>query len=378
MKRIGTILLLILAIGFAYMLYDYLSYRHNNAVSDAAFVKSDAIYTLGFKVGGKIDAMHAKEGEKVAKGATLATIDATDYRLARARLTHAIRAQKAQRDALKLKRERIFRQLGIRTDISRNNIGVSDEKLAALKSKIEAGKTRLAKLAKDRMRYRKLLAQKLISQTDYEKIDTAYRALRDEIDAAQKELDSYARSTHNVRSAYRLSELEARRVKELDLSITAFEEQIAADRKNLESVENKIAYCTLKSPVDGVVAKRFVNRGRVVAKGTPVYSVVDTRHKHVEVLLSEKKLHGVAPGNRVTVTTEALGEKKLKGVVESILPTSASTFSLVPRDIASGEFTKLDQRFVVRIDFQEPEKVLRHVLIGMGATVAIERTDDAQ
>ena len=372
-KRIGTVILLLLALGFAWMLYSYLSYRHHNAVSDAAFVRSDALYTLSFKVGGKVDAVHFKEGDHVGKGATLATIDPTDFQIEKERTEHSIEAMHAKHEALLQKRKRLFHELGIRTDISKNNIGVSDEKRKALLLKIDAGKTRLAKLEKDRKRFQQLLKQNLVSKSDYEKVDTAYTAGKRELDAARKELDSYTRSTQNVTYAYRLSELEQTRIKELDFSLRALEADIKAAKNNLEAITRKIAYCTLHSPVDGRIAKRFVNLGRVVTKGAPVYSVVDTRNKHVEVLLSEKKLHGVQPGNRVKITLEALPGKEYKGVIESILPTSAATFSLVPRDIASGEFTKLDQRFIVRIRFDESEDRLKEVLVGMGASVGIER-----
>ncbi len=373
MKKTGSIILLLLTLGFIYMLYDYLSYRHNNAVSDAAFVKSDSIYTLGFKVGGKIERMFFKEGEGVEKNATLAVIEPTDFILQKERLIHSINASKANLEALLHKRERIFKELGIKTDISENSIGISDEKLKALKYRIDAAKTKLVKLSKDKKRYQKLLKQNLISKADFEKIQTEFQSLRDQINASQKELLSFSKSKENVKSTHKISELELLRTKELDLLIKAQKEQIKASKKTLKSIENKISYCTLKSPVKGVIAKRYVNSSRVVSKGTPVYSLVDTKNKHVEVLLSEKKLNGVAVGNDVTITTEAMNEKKLKGVVKSILPTSASTFSLVPRDIASGEFTKLDQRFVVRIDFKEPKDILDKVYIGMGATVAIER-----
>ena len=49
------------------------------------------------------------------------------------------------------------------------------------------------------------------------------------------------------------------------------------------------------------------------------------------------------------------------------MPVSASTFSLVPRDIASGEFTKLDQRFIVKIKIPYNPKVR----IGMSGEVKI-------
>ena len=73
-----------------------------------------------------------------------------------------------------------------------------------------------------------------------------------------------------------------------------------------------------------------------------MYSVVDPNNLHVEVLLSEKKLKGIKVGNNASIKIDALQNREFKGKVQSILPTSASTFSLIPRDIASGEFTKLD------------------------------------
>jgi len=373
MKKIATSILLILTFVFLYIMYDYISYRDSNAVSDAAFVKSDAIYTLSFKVGGKIDLLSLKEGDKVSKNSLIASINKEDFLLKKENLEHNIKALIANRDALVLKKDRLFKELGIQTTISKNNISISDEELMALKKEIYANKTKLDKLKKDRDRYKKLVKDRLISKSDFEKIDTSYKALKAKIEASYKKLNSFKKSTQNRESAYKISELKKSSIKEIELNIKALNEQIEANKIELKSLQKKISYCDLKSPVDGVVAKRFVNLNQVVSKGTPIYSIVDTNNKHVEVLLSEKKLHGVKIGNSATIKTEADDKTELKGVVESILPTSASTFSLVPRDIASGEFTKLDQRFVVRISFKESKKRLKNVLIGMGATVAIQR-----
>jgi membrane fusion protein (multidrug efflux system) len=87
-------------------------------------------------------------------------------------------------------------------------------------------------------------------------------------------------------------------------------------------------------------------------------------------LLSEKKLRGVKVGNEAYILLDANG-KRYDGVVESILPTSAATFSLVPRDIASGEFTKLDQRFVVRVKLDN----IDGLLAGMSAKIVIKRAN---
>ena len=72
LKKIGSFVLLIAIAFFIYFLVSYISYRTKNAVSNAAFVKSDSLYTLSFKVGGKIKNIYVKEGDKVAKNKLLA------------------------------------------------------------------------------------------------------------------------------------------------------------------------------------------------------------------------------------------------------------------------------------------------------------------
>ena len=66
-KRIGTLLILLLIGVFLYMGYDYLHYRKVNAVSDAAFIKSDRIAILSFKVGGKVVELTKEENDPVAR-----------------------------------------------------------------------------------------------------------------------------------------------------------------------------------------------------------------------------------------------------------------------------------------------------------------------
>ncbi len=65
--------------------YDYLSYRSNNAVSDAAFVRSESLSIVNFKVAGEITLMSKKEGDSIKKGELLAKIDSKDFIIAKKR-----------------------------------------------------------------------------------------------------------------------------------------------------------------------------------------------------------------------------------------------------------------------------------------------------
>jgi len=370
MKKIGTIIILLLIVFFGYEGFVYLKYRSVNAVSDAAFVKSDSLKTLGFKVSGKVILMSKNEGESIKKGEILAKIDDIDFLNAKAKVTNAINATKKTKEALELKFKRVSKELNLNEKIAKNNIGAYKQNIEAVKFSIKANKTKLHKLNLDEKRYKKMLKQKLISKNDYEKIYTSRNALRDMILSQKRELDSYILNLNNIKNALTLSIIKKTQTIEIQKDIEAMGLKIKSMQDDLGEVNNKISYCTLISPMNGKIAKKFINTNKVINAGYPVYSVVNPKELHVEVLLSEKKLDGVKVGNNVSVRFDALGNKKFKGKVQSILPTSASTFSLVPRDIASGEFTKLDQRFTIRISLEKT----KGLLVGMSANIAIKRT----
>jgi len=369
MKKIGTIIILLLILFFGYQAFVYLSYRSKNAVSDAAFVKSDSISILSFKVAGKIIEMEKNEGAIIKKGELLAKIDDVDFQNAKKQMINSIKATVKSKEALEDKLKRVKNELNLNEKVAQNNIISYKQKIKALELSIKANKTKLKKLSTDTKRYKRMLKQKLISKNTYEKVSTARNSLSDMILSAKSELKATKLNLNNVKNALTLSKIKKTQTKEIQKNIEALELKIKSMQNRLQEVNNKIGYCTLYSPIDGKIAKKFVNNSSVIDAGYPVYSIVDPKNLHVEVLLSEKKLKGIKVGNSVDIKIDALPNRDFKGKVQSILPTSASTFSLIPRDIASGEFTKLDQRFTIRISLENK----KGLLIGMSANIAIKR-----
>jgi len=368
-KRIGSFIIIGLILLFSYQGYNYLHYRSINAVSDAAFIKSDHIATLSFQVGGKVVTMTKDENEPVKKGELLAEIDATDFEISKDQMLHTIESLKKSIESLKLQKARLEETLDLHEQIAKIDIKALDQERASLRFQIEAAKTRLKKLDKDVERYRNMLKQNLIASTEFETVLTSRDALADEIEAMEKRYDLLSVNRSKAQKAHELSIVNAKEIKELTKRIEAQNETLKSQQKSLKAIEQKIAYTKLYAPFDGVVAKKFITPPHVVKKGAFVYALTDPKQLYCEVLLSEKKMHGVKQGSLAIVKVDAIKDRTYQGIVESIAPTSASTFSLVPRDIASGEFTKLDQRFVVRIKLDSVDGLRA----GMGATVAIKR-----
>ena len=314
--------------------------------------------------------MTKKEGQSVKKGELLAKIDDSDFKVAKQKLLNSIKSLQHKIKAKEIKLKRVTKELELNSKIAKNNILLYEKKIEALNLAIKADESRLKKLNLDEKRYAKMLKQKLISKGDYEVIQTQKNSLFDAIRAKKKEIEATKIELNNINDAYKISKAKKLQIDELKSEIEAYRAQKASLLDSLTEIENKISYTSLFSPNNLKVAKKFVNTNSVIEAGYPVYSLINPNDLHIEVLLSEKKLRGVKVGNEAYILLDANG-KRYDGEVESILPTSAATFSLVPRDIASGEFTKLDQRFVVRVKLDN----IDGLLAGMSAKIVIKRAN---
>ena len=97
----------------------------------------------------------------------------------------------------------------------------------------------------------------------------------------------------------------------------------------------------------------------------------------VTVLLAQTRLRGVAPGNPVELSIDAFAEP-FQGRVVWINKSTGAQFALMPRNVVSGEFTKVVQRVPVRIWVDRDERWPR-LRAGLSVTVTIAHGEgDAQ
>jgi len=121
------------------------------------------------------------------------------------------------------------------------------------------------------------------------------------------------------------------------------------------------------SPVQGVIVARNANIGDTVTSGQSIFTVVDTRRLWVVANVEETRIGQVRPGQEVEVFVDALN-RTLPGTVETVIPASTSTFSLIPAQSAAGNFTKVVQLVPVRIALRDNEVPL---IVGASARVRI-------
>jgi len=370
-KKIALILLIVLIVVSAFGLYKYIVFTKNYATSNAVFVKSDSLTFLSFKIPGKIEKIYVNEGDEVKKGTLLAKLDTKELELKQKALINNINSLDEKIKATIIQKNKLQDDINDNISLIKESIEKLKKTIEAKKHGIKAEEYRLEKLKNDFNRFQNLYKKNKISKEKYESVKTAYLALSEKIKADKKILSSIQNDLNILHIKLNMANNSFKEIKRLEKMIVSMKESKRALLQNLKVIEKNIKDSFIYAPFDGKIAKKFASSKEVVGAGKKVLSIVNSNDLYVLDLLEETKMKGIKPGCRVKIHIDAF-DKDFDGYVSKILPASAATFALVPRDISSGEFTKLAQRFYVRIKF---DKIPEGVLVGMSGEVEIRRSE---
>jgi membrane fusion protein (multidrug efflux system) len=126
----------------------------------------------------------------------------------------------------------------------------------------------------------------------------------------------------------------------------------------------------INAPVDGVVGNRQVRVGDYVQPGTQLLTLVPVHAVYVTANFKETQVRDMRAGQPVRVKIDAL-KSPLVGSVQSLAPGSGSTFSLLPFEPGTGNFTKIVQRVPVRIQLDPSQAGMGQLRAGLSATVTV-------
>jgi RND family efflux transporter MFP subunit len=96
--------------------------------------------------------------------------------------------------------------------------------------------------------------------------------------------------------------------------------QVAEKTAEAERLETAMAKAQTHSPLEGVIAKRYVEVGQWIEKGAAVADLLQLDPLFVEVNVPEEVITRVAKGDPAQVRIDALGQQSYTGTVDQILP----------------------------------------------------------
>ncbi len=116
-------------------------------------------------------------------------------------------------------------------------------------------------------------------------------------------------------------------------SVAQANAQIAQAKAALDRADRNLSYCTIKSPVKGVVVDRRVNIGQTVVSSLSASSLFliarDLKRLEVWVSVNEADIGNIHPGQAVTFTVDAFPGRVFEGKVGTIRLNATMTQNVV-------------------------------------------------
>lgn len=108
--------------------------------------------------------------------------------------------------------------------------------------------------------------------------------------------------------------------------------QMAAAR--VDVLRTRVSFTRITAPVDGVVTARHVEVGNLAAPRSPLLEMAAGSGLLLRLPVSELDVVKLAPGDRVEVRVDALGETALSGRIARIYPAADTTSRQVTVEVA--------------------------------------------
>ena len=213
--------------------------------------------------------------------------------------------------------------------------------------------------------YKSSLAQLHANEANVEVRKASLRSAEAELVLARKTydrkkslVDRNAAPVADLDSATEALERAEAAVASAKAGLAAAEASVEQSRATADKAKTDLGYCTIVSPVDGVVIDRKVEEGETVVSSmnaVPVLTIAeDLRTVWVEATIPEADIGNVKVGQPVTFTADAY-RRKFAGVVKQVRRAATTTNNVVT--------------FPVIIEADNPDEML---FPGMTATLSIE------
>jgi RND family efflux transporter MFP subunit len=290
---------------------------------------ADAQVTLAAKVPGRIASIAVDLSSAVKEGQVVAQIDATDYEIGVQQAAAALAQARAQLGLW-------GRGADVRVDIDATPV-------------VRQARATLEEARANSVRQQALSEQGLSPEAELTTARASLARAEAALETARQEVQ------------LRLAEAAQR---ESDLAIA----------------RQRLSDTVIRSPIDGFVQTRWVNRGEYLAAGARVVDVVRIQPLRLRLALPEREAGSVAPGQAVLVTLDGAAADagaSVRGVVARVAPgLDAETRSLLieadipnPGSLRPGHFVRARIAVGVRrvptvsraalVSFAGLEKVLR-------------------
>ena len=243
--------------------------------------------TVSAEASGRILAFDVNEGDRIAQGQTVGTIDTVQLYLQKMQLERQIASVRSNRP-----------------DISKQ---------------VTALREQIAQQEAERTRIKRLLDDGAATTKQLDDIDATLKILNGQLEATLSTLRNNTAS--------------------IDENSSSIELQIA-------QVEDRLAKCRIVSPVTGTVLAKYAETGELASTGRPLMKVADLDHIYLRAYFTSEQLAALQLGQEVTVTADFGADEQYEYPGRIVWIASESEFT--PKNIQTRN-TRANLVYAVKI-----------------------------
>jgi membrane fusion protein (multidrug efflux system)/multidrug efflux system membrane fusion protein len=170
----------------------------------------------------------------------------------------------------------------------------------------------LARLVTEDLVQSRIVAESTLqaARADAQKASVELENARGRYERRQKASDLF--------SAEDLANVKAQ-VEEGVTAVASAKARVVQEEAHLRQIDFRLARATLRSPIDGRVATRFLDPGAVVAQGTPVLRIISSQDFLLRFAVPAERSNALHAGQSVQVKLDSL-PLTLSGLISNVAP----------------------------------------------------------
>lgn len=351
-KKMLAVVLTVVAAGVVFSICTFagtMTYKDSKDLVFYGTAEADQI-DISAEVSGRIEEIRVEEGRKVVPGSVVAIIDSPENRLKE--LQSEISLESAENEFLKVKEGSREEEINIQKAIVRQGESALEQAEAAASQAEAAVKQTEQSLntaqetyeqKKEQYEKTKILydngaaTEQDVDNTEYAANTAfyAFNAAKHSLDMANAQLEGARAQVESIKSQLAASEEKLRLLVNGadERSINSAGYGVAQAKQGLELSKLISDKSHIKAFAGGVVETLYYNRGEYVTAGSTVMTLTDLENLWVKVYIPERALTSASLGKIVSIKSDFLKGKSIKGEIVYISPEAEFT----PMNIVTKE-----------------------------------------
>lgn len=311
---------------------------------------------ISSKLAGRVNQLHADEGEMVRKGQVLVSLSTAELEAQKREAKAHLKLWQTRRRQAELDLELTANEVGSGLEEAQAKVGVAEANLQRAQASSNQAKV-------DFDRSEGLFKDGAISRSAYDRSKLAYTVAEKELEVARKTKQEAQTYLNLARSRSLAVELKRSAVEEA-------REMIEAAKASLELIDVNLEESTIISPLDGVVLERIVETGEVIQPGTPLYTVVNPDDLYLKIYIGNDVMSTIKVGDTARIFPDGLDDRYFEA--EVVLINQQAEFT--PKNVETKK-QRMNLVFEVKLgNIQNPDRLVK---VGMSAEAFIRIDDSA-